>query len=53
MDLQALRYFSKPYDIGRLYSGLDKAMEYIDGAYVDIFLYGDNAQQRIVIDEIM
>ena len=53
MDLQALRYFSKPYDIGRLYSGLDKAMEYIDGAYVDIFLYGDNAQQRIVIDDIM
>ena len=53
MDLQALRYFSKPFDVGRLYSGLDKAMEYIDGAYVDIFLYGDNAQQRIVIDDIM
>lgn len=53
MDLQAFRYFSKPFDVGRLYSGLDKAMEYIDGAYVDIFLYGDNAQQRILIDDIL
>lgn len=53
MDLQAFRYFSKPFDVGRLYSGLDKAMEYIDGAYVDIFLHGDNAQQRILVDDIL
>ena len=53
MDVNALRFFSKPFDVGRLYSGLDKAMEYIDGAYVDIFLYGDNAQQRVLIDDIL
>ena len=53
MDLQAFRYFSKPFNVIRLYSGLDKAMEYIDGAYVDIFLHGDNAQQRILIDDIL
>lgn len=53
MDLHAFRYFSKPFNITRLYSGLDKAMEYIDGAYVDIFLYGDNAQQRVLIDDIL
>lgn len=53
MDLNAFRFFSKPFDVKRLYSGLDKAMEYIDGAYVDIFLYGDNAQQRILIDDIL
>lgn len=53
MDLQAFRYFSKPFNVSRLYSGLDKAMEYIDGAYVDIFLHGDNAQQRILIDDIL
>ena len=47
------RIFSKPFDVSRLYSGLDKAMEYIDGAYVDIFLYGDNAQQRIMLDDIL
>lgn len=39
MDLQALRYFTKPFDPDRLISGLDKALEYIDGAYVDVFLY--------------
>lgn len=53
MDVRAFRFFSKPFDVARLCSGLDKAMEYIDGAYVDIFLYGDNAQQRILIDDIL
>ena len=37
MDLQAFRFFKKPFNIQRLYAGLDKAMEYIDGAYVDVF----------------
>lgn len=53
MDVRAFRFFSKPFDVARLYSGLDKAMEYIDGAYVDIFLYGDNVQQRVLIDDIL
>ena len=53
MDLHAFRYFSKPFDLGRLYSGLDKAMEYIDGAYLDLYLYGDNAQQRVLVDDIL
>ncbi len=29
MDLQAFRFFEKPFDVIRLYAGLDKAMEYI------------------------
>lgn len=53
MDLQAFRFFEKPFDVNRLYSGLDKAMEYIDGAYVDIFLYGNGMQQRILVDDIV
>jgi len=53
MDLQAFRFFEKPFDEKRLYSGLDKAMEYIDGAYVDVFLYGDGIQQRVLVDDIM
>ncbi len=53
MDVRAFRFFSKPFDVARLYSGLDKVMEYIDGAYVDIFLYGENAQQRVLIDDIL
>lgn len=53
MDLNAFRYFEKPFDIERLYSGLDKAMEYIDGSYVDIFLYSQGIQTRILVDDIM
>lgn len=53
MDLQALRYFTKPFDPDRLISGLDKALEYIDGAYVDVFLYSGGVQQRVLVDEIL
>lgn len=53
MDLQAFRFFSKPFDVRRLYSGLDRAMEYIDGTYVDVFLYDANVQKRILVDEIL
>lgn len=53
MDLQAFRFFEKPFDINRLRSGLDKAMEYIDGAYVDVFLNGNGTQQRVLVDDIM
>lgn len=53
MDLQAFRFFEKPFNANRLYTGLDKAMEYIDGAYVDIFLSESGAQQRVIADDIM
>lgn len=48
MDLQAFRFFEKPFNANRLYAGLDKAMEYIDGAYIDIYLSDDGAQQTAV-----
>lgn len=53
MDLQAFRFFEKPFDVRRLYSGLDKAMEYIDGAYVDVYLGGNGVHQRVLVDDIM
>lgn len=53
MDLQAFRFFEKPFNTNRLYAGLDKAMEYIDGAYVDIYLSEDGAQQRVIADDIL
>ena len=53
MDLQAFRFFEKPFDVNRLYAGLDKAMEYIDGAYVDIYLSENAAQQRVIADNII
>ena len=53
MDLQVLRFFEKPFNVKRLYSSLDKAMEYIDGAYVDIFVYNNKEHQRILVDDII
>lgn len=53
MDLQALRYFKKPFEPDRLVAGLDKALEYIDGAYVDVFLYSGGVQQRVLVDDIL
>lgn len=53
MDLQAFRFFEKPFNVNRLYAGLDKAMEYIDGAYVDIYLSENGSQYRIIADDIL
>ena len=53
MDLRAFRFFEKPFNVDRLYSGLDKAMEYIDESYVDIYLYDNQMQKRILIDNII
>lgn len=53
MDLQIFRFFEKPFDVRRLYSSLDKAMEYIDESYVDIFLYNNGEHKRILVDDIV
>lgn len=53
MDLQAFRFYEKPFNVNRLYAGLDKAMEYIDGAYIDIYLSESGAQQRVLADDIL
>ncbi len=52
MDLHAFRFFEKPFQVDRLYSGLDKAMEYIDGAYIDIYLSKGGDQKRVLVDNI-
>lgn len=53
MDLQALRYFTKPFDPERLNAGLDRAMEFISGAYVDLYLGSDGSQQRVLVEDIL
>lgn len=53
MDLQAFRFLEKPFHAPRLYAGLDKDMEYIDGAYVDLYLADNGDQQRIIADDIL
>ena len=53
MDLQVFRFFEKPFDEKRLYSSLDKAMEYIDGAYIDVFIYSNKEHKRVLVDDII
>lgn len=53
MDLQAFRFFEKPINPDRLKSGLEKALEYIDGAYVDIFLSTGGSQVRVLADDVL
>lgn len=53
MDLRAFRFFEKPFDPKRLYTGLDKAMEYLDETYLDIYLYKEQAQKKVLIDNIV
>lgn len=53
MDLHAFRFFEKPFQASRLYSGLDKAMEYIDGAHVDLYLSESGTSRRILVDDIL
>ena len=35
------------------YSSLDKAMEYIDNAYIDLYLYSDGAFKQVLADDIL
>lgn len=53
MDLRVFRFFEKPFNVQRLYSSLDKAMEYIDESYVDIFLYNQGEHKLILVDDIV
>ena len=53
MDLRAFRFFEKPFNTDRLYSGLDKAMEYIDENYIDFYLYTNNEHKKVLTDDVI
>ena len=53
MDLHIFRYFEKPFDEKRLYASLDKAMEYLDETYVDIYLEKDGENIKVLVDDII
>lgn len=53
MDLQAFRFFTKPFSQERLRSGLDKAMEYLDGTQIDLYLSGSDLIRRMLVDDIL
>ncbi len=53
MDLRAFRFFEKPFNANRLYSGLEKAMEYIDESYVDFYIRTSNENKKILTDDVI
>lgn len=55
MDMRAFRFFEKPFDPQRLYKGLDRALEYIDKAYVDVYVLvaNERVHKRIPINDIV
>ena len=53
MDLHIFRYFEKPFDEQRLYAGLDKAMEYLDETYVDVYLDKKGESVKVLVDDIL
>lgn len=53
MDLRAFRFFEKPFNADRMYSGLEKAMEYIDESYVDFYVWSDSEHKKILVDDVI
>ncbi len=53
MDLHVFRFFEKPFNVQRLYAGLDKAMEYLNEVYVDVYLNNSGGAQRVLLDDIL
>lgn len=52
MDLRIFRFFDKPLDIERLYSGLDKAMELLDESYINIYVGNETKCIKLNVDSI-
>lgn len=52
MDLHIFGFFDKPLNIERLYSGLDRAMEYLDESYIEIYLENDSRHIKVPVDDI-
>ncbi len=52
MNLHIFRFFEKPFDVQRLYSGLDKAMEYLDESYIEVYIENDSKHIKLPVDEI-
>lgn len=53
MDLNVLRFLTKPINTKRLYSGLEKAISLIDHSIVDVYLKKDNSIVKIPANNII
>ncbi len=53
MDFQAFRFFEKPIRSERLYTGLDKALQYRDSLFVDVYVKTDSYVKKLHMDDIL
>lgn len=53
MDLNALRFLSKPLDVKRLFSSLDKAISSINSSVIEFLLKGENSIKRVYSNDII
>lgn len=52
MDIQAMRFFTKPFDKERLYNGLDKAIDKINHSHIEIFINTAKEHKRLKVEDI-
>ncbi|MBQ3151133.1 MAG: response regulator transcription factor [Clostridia bacterium] len=53
MDLQVFRYIQKPINIGRMFAGLDKALERLKNTSVQFYLSEKPSYVRVCSDDII
>ena len=45
-------FFDKPLNIERLYSGLNRAIEYLNESYIDMYIENKNRHIKVSVDDI-
>lgn len=53
LNLNAARFFEKPIDKDRFFSGMDNAIERIDNSTISFFIRDDKSQVRVIADSIV
>lgn len=53
MDVSAFRFFEKPVDERRLFSGLEKAIEYVNENYAEFWFTAGNKQEIVRASDIL
>ena len=53
LNLNAARFFEKPIDKDRFFSGIDNALERIDNTTINFFIRDDKTQVRVTAESIV
>lgn len=53
MDLNVFRFISKPLDVRRLFSGLEKALLLLDNTEIYFYLKNNNERKKVFTDDIL